>query len=44
MFPEESDGTGQEYYIVAFSEGATQEEAKETIQDISLAAYDALLG
>jgi beta-lactamase class A len=44
VFPEESDGTGQEYYIVAFSEGATQEEAKETIQDISLAAYEALLG
>ena len=43
VFPEESGGTGQEYYIVAFSEGATQEEAREAIQDISLAAYQASL-
>jgi beta-lactamase class A len=42
VFPEESYSTDQEYYIVVFSEGATQEEAKETIQDISLAAYQAL--
>jgi beta-lactamase class A len=44
VFPEESGGTGQEYYIVVFSEGATQEEARETIRTISLAAYQALLG
>jgi beta-lactamase class A len=44
VFPEESGGTGQEYYIVVFSEGATQEEARKTIQDISLTAYQALLG
>jgi beta-lactamase class A len=42
VFPEESYSTDQEYYIVVFSEGATQEEAIETIQDISLAAYQAL--
>jgi beta-lactamase class A len=42
VFPEESGGTGQEYYIVVFSEGAPKEEAKETIRDISLAAYEAL--
>jgi beta-lactamase class A len=42
VFPEESGGTGQEYYIVVFSEGTTEEEARETIQDISLAAYQAL--
>ena len=42
VFPEERGGTGQEYYIVVCSEGATQEEAKETIRDISLAAYEAL--
>ena len=41
VFPEESGGKGQEYYIVAFCEGAAQEEAIETIQDISLATYQA---
>ena len=41
VFPEKSGGTGQEYYIVVFSEGASQEEARETIQDISLATYQA---
>jgi len=42
MFPEQSGGTGLEYYLVVFSEGATEGEARETIQDISLAAYQAL--
>jgi beta-lactamase class A len=42
VFPEESYSTGQEYYIVVFSEGAAGKEAIETIQDISLAAYQAL--
>src|ERR671916_835757 len=37
VFPGES-GSVQEYYIVVFSEGATQGEAIETIRDISLAA------
>jgi beta-lactamase class A len=41
VFPEKSGGTGQEYYIVVFSEGAPREEARETIQDISLATYQA---
>jgi hypothetical protein len=41
VFPKESASTGQEYYIVVFSEGAPQEEARETIQDISLATYQA---
>jgi beta-lactamase class A len=41
VFPEESGGTGQEYYIVVFSEDAPKEEARETIQDISLATYQA---
>ena len=41
VFPEESGGKGQEYYIVAFCEGAAQEEAIETIQEISLATYQA---
>jgi beta-lactamase class A len=41
VFPEEGGSTGQEYYIVVFSEGAPQEEARETIQDISLATYQA---
>jgi beta-lactamase class A len=42
VFPEQNGGTGPEYYIVVFSEGTTEEEARETIQDISLAAYQAL--
>src|SRR5918994_333917 len=35
VFPAEG-GEGQEYYIIIFCEGAVQEEAIETIQDISL--------
>jgi beta-lactamase class A len=43
VFPKQSGGgTDPEYYIVVFSEGTTEEEARETIQDISLAAYQAL--
>ena len=42
VFPEESGGLGPEYYIVVFSEGTTEEEARKAIQDISLAAYQAL--
>jgi beta-lactamase class A len=42
VFPEES-GKGQEYYIVVFSEGDTQEDAIKSIRDISLATYQALL-
>jgi beta-lactamase class A len=42
VFADQSGGTGQAYYIVVLSEGTTEEEARETIQDISLAAYQAL--
>jgi beta-lactamase class A len=42
VFPEGRGGTGREYYVVTFSEGAPEGEARETIQDISLAAYQAL--
>ena len=42
VFPEERGSTGQEYYIVVFCEGAPQEEAIETIQDISVATYQTL--
>jgi beta-lactamase class A len=41
VFPEESGSKDQEYYIVVFSEGASQGESRETIQDISLATYQA---
>ena len=41
VFPHEGGDTDQEYYIVVFSEGAPQEETRETIQDISLATYQA---
>src|SRR5215204_1477001 len=44
VFPEKSGDTGQEYYIVVFCEGAAQEEAIETIQEISLATYRAFSG
>jgi beta-lactamase class A len=42
VFPDQSGDTDREYYIVVFSEGTTEVEARETIQDISLAAYQAL--
>ena len=42
VFPGGSDG-GQEYYIVVLSEGDAQGEAIGTIQDISLATYQALV-
>jgi beta-lactamase class A len=43
VFPEGRSSTDQEYYyVVVFSEGAPEGEAREMIQDISLAAYQAL--
>jgi beta-lactamase class A len=42
VFPEEESNVDQAYYVVAFSEGATEAEARQTIQDVSLAAYRAL--
>jgi beta-lactamase class A len=42
VFPEGTDGADQGYYVVVFSEGATEAEARETIQDVSLAAHRAL--
>lgn len=43
VFPDErGGGDSKEYYIVVFAEGATEQEAKETIQEISLATYRAL--
>jgi beta-lactamase class A len=42
VFPEGRGGTNQEYYVIIFSEGVPEGEARETIQDISLAAYRAL--
>jgi beta-lactamase class A len=41
VFPEGSGGTGREYYIVVFSEGASEGEAREAIRDISLETYRA---
>ena len=41
VFPEEKSNIEQAYYVVVFSEGATEAEARETIQDVSLAAYRA---
>ncbi len=42
VFPEGADGADQRYYVVVFSEGASEGEARETIQDVSLEAYRAL--
>jgi beta-lactamase class A len=42
VFPEGRGGTSQEYYIVIFSEGVSEREARETIQEISLVAYRAM--
>lgn len=42
VFSAENGGVGQEYYIVVFSEGATEAEARQTIQEVSLTTYRAL--
>jgi beta-lactamase class A len=42
VFPENAGGADQGFYVVVFSEGATEAEARETIHDVSLAAYRAL--
>jgi beta-lactamase class A len=42
VFPEGTARADQGYYVVVFSEGATEAEARETIHDVSLAAYRAL--
>ena len=42
VFPEGTGGADRGYYVVVFSEGATEATARETIQDVSLEAYRAL--
>jgi beta-lactamase class A len=42
VFPEGTARADQGYYVVVFSEGATEGEARETINDVSLTAYRAL--
>src|ERR687898_352814 len=42
VYPEGTAGADQGYYVVVFSEGATEAEARETIQDVSLAAHRVL--
>ena len=42
VFPEGEDSIDQAYYVVVFSEGAPEGEARQTIQDVSLAAYQTL--
>jgi beta-lactamase class A len=42
VFPEGIEDADQAYYVVAFSEGAPEGEAEQTIQDVSLAAYRTL--
>jgi len=42
VFPEGASDVDRGYYVVAFSEGATEDAARETIQDVSLEAYRAL--
>jgi beta-lactamase class A len=39
IFPEGTDGADQGYYVVVFSEGVTEGQAREAIHDVSLAAY-----
>ena len=41
VFPGKSSGTGREYFIVVFSEGTSEGEARGAIQDISLETYRA---
>ncbi len=42
VYPEGTGDTDQWYYVVVFSEGTTEAEARGTIHDVSLAAYRAL--
>jgi beta-lactamase class A len=42
VFPEGTGDTDQGYYVVVFSEGATETEARQAIQEVSLEAYKAL--
>jgi beta-lactamase class A len=42
IFPEEESNIDQAYYVVVFSEGATEVEARQTIREVSLAAYRTL--
>jgi beta-lactamase class A len=42
VLPEGTARPDQGYYVVVFSEGATETEARETIHEVSLAAYRAL--
>lgn len=42
VFPEGTARADQGYYVVVFSEGATEAEARETIHDVSLTVYRAL--
>jgi beta-lactamase class A len=42
VFPEGTSGADQGYYVVVFSEGATEATARETMQEVSLEAYRAL--
>jgi beta-lactamase class A len=43
VFPEGADSIDQAYYVVVFSEEAPEGEARQTIQDVSLAAYRTLV-
>jgi beta-lactamase class A len=42
VFPEDTARADQSYYVVVFSEGATEAEARETIHEVSLTAYRVL--
>jgi beta-lactamase class A len=42
VFPEGASETDEGYFVVVFSEGATEETAREMIRDVSLAAHEAL--
>lgn len=42
VFPEGASGAEEGYYVVVFSEGATEDSARETIRDVSVEAYRAM--
>jgi beta-lactamase class A len=42
VFPEGAGDADEGYYVVVFSEGASEGEATQTIQEVSLAAYRTL--
>lgn len=44
VYYKDARGVERQYYIVVLAEGTTEDEARDAIQEVSLAAYEALAG